>query len=69
MRKQPQAREIFSFVVDGECEIWYLQMLQKNENLLKINIEPKLPQRKKMSDQFKMVEIITPPSLPTPSHK
>lgn len=55
MRNKPQVRKIFSFVVDGECEIWYLQMLRKNENLLNINIRPELPQKKKLSDQFKMV--------------
>lgn len=36
----------FSFVVDGETEIWYLQMLKRNERQFKINIEPKLPQKK-----------------------
>ena len=46
---------IFSFVVDGECEIWYLQMMKKNEKFLNINLEPKLPQKKKLSDQYKMV--------------
>ena len=56
MKNKPQARKIFSFVVDGECEIWYLQMLRKNENLLNINVKPELPQKKKLSDQFKIVK-------------
>lgn len=55
MKNKPQARKIFSFVVDGECEIWYLQMMRKNENLVNINVKPELPQKKKLSDQFKMV--------------
>lgn len=45
----------YSFVVDGETEIWYLQMLKRNERELKINIEPKLPQRKSIEEQFKLV--------------
>lgn len=48
-------RKIFSFVVDGECEIWYLQMLRKNEKLPHINVEPKLPQKKNLLDQFNIV--------------
>ncbi len=55
MKNKPQARRIFSFVVDGKCEIWYLQMMRKNEKLLNINIRPELPQKKKLSDQFNMV--------------
>ena len=46
----------FSFVVDGETEIWYLQMLKRNERQLKLNIEPKLPQRKSIDEQFKLVK-------------
>lgn len=37
----------FAFVVDGETEIWYLYMLKRNEQPLKINIKPELPQKKK----------------------
>lgn len=54
-KHKPQIKKVFSFVIDGECEIWYLQMLQKNENLQNINLEPKLPQKKKLYDQYKMV--------------
>ena len=54
MRNKPQARKIYSFVVDGECEIWYLQMMRKNEKLLNIHVKPELPQKKKLADQFKM---------------
>ena len=32
----------FAFVVDGDTEVWYLQMLKRNERELNINIEPKL---------------------------
>jgi len=48
-------KTVFSFVVDGKDEIWYLQMMKKNEKLLNVNIEPKLPQKKILSEQYKMV--------------
>ncbi|GAA5220840.1 RloB family protein [Membranihabitans marinus] len=46
----------FAFVVDGDTEVWYLQMLKRNERELNINIEPKLPSKKSIPDQFKMVK-------------
>tara|TARA_Y100000588_G_scaffold182962_1_gene196725 strand:+ start:5811 stop:6449 length:639 start_codon:yes stop_codon:yes gene_type:complete len=45
----------FAFVVDGDTEVWYLQMLKRNERQLKINIEPKLPSKKSISEQFNTV--------------
>jgi len=49
----------FSFVVDGETEIWYLQMLKRNERHLKVNIEPKLPQRKSIVEQYSLVKSLS----------
>ena len=46
----------FAIVVDGKCESWYLNMLKRNEKIKDINIEPKLPQKKKVSEQFEKVE-------------
>ena len=46
----------FAFVVDGDTEVWYLQMLKRNERNLSLNIEPKLPSKKSISEQFKMVK-------------
>jgi hypothetical protein len=51
-RLQPK-KSVFSFIVDGKCELWYLQLLKQHE-MLNINIEPKLPQKKKLQDQFKL---------------
>jgi hypothetical protein len=45
----------FAFVVDGECEFWYIQMLKRNERTINVNLEPKIPQRKKLEDQYKHV--------------
>ena len=50
-----QVRPTFAIVVDGETEVWYLQMLKRNEQQLRIDIEPKLPQRKSIREQFELV--------------
>lgn len=39
-------RPAYAFVVDGSCEVWYLDMLKRNERELVISIEPKIPQKK-----------------------
>ncbi len=46
----------YAIVVDGETEIWYFQMLKRNERQLKINIEPKLPQKKSVKEQYQFVK-------------
>lgn len=45
----------FAFVVDGECEFWYIQMLKRNERQLSVDLKPEIPQRKKILDQYKKV--------------
>lgn len=45
----------FAIVVDGDCEVWYFQMLKRNEKSISVNIEPKIPQRKKLSEQYESV--------------
>ena len=45
----------FTIVVDGETEVWYFQMLKRNEPGLQVNIEPKIPQKKKLSEQYEKV--------------
>lgn len=51
-----QVTPTFAFVVDGETEIWYLQMLKRNERQLRLNIKPEIPNKKNIEDQFKLVE-------------
>lgn len=48
-------KETFTIVVDGETEVWYFQMLKRNEPGLQVNIEPKIPQKKKLSDLYEKV--------------
>jgi len=49
------AKPTFAVVVDGETEVWYLQMLKRNERAISVNVEPKIPQRKKLKDQYDAV--------------
>mgnify|MGYP000712367012 CR=1 FL=1 len=45
----------YAIIVDGETEIWYFQMFKRNEPSLQVNIEPKIPQKKKLSEQYKKI--------------
>ena len=45
----------FAIVVDGETECWYLQMLKRNEKHIRINIEPKVPNKKSLEEQYNLV--------------
>lgn len=45
----------FAFVVDGECEYFYIQMLKRNERSISVDLKPEIPQKKKLADQFKKV--------------
>ena len=51
-------KSVIAFVVEGETEMWYLQMLKKCEESahnVRINIKPEIPQKKKLKDQYEMV--------------
>ena len=50
-----KGNKTYSIIVDGNTEVWYFQMLQKNENLPRIDIKPELPKKKKLSEQFRSV--------------
>ena len=41
-------------VVDGETEVFYLQMLKRNERRIRVNIEPKIPSRKSLQEQYEL---------------
>jgi len=47
-----KSKPTFAFVVDGNCEVWYLQMLKRNEKSIVVNIEPKIPTKKSLSEQY-----------------
>lgn len=41
-----------AIVVDGETEVFYLQMLKRNERKIRVSIEPKIPSRKSLQEQY-----------------
>jgi hypothetical protein len=45
----------FVFVIDGECEYWYIQMLKRNEKTVNVSLKPELPQKKKPEEQYNRV--------------
>jgi hypothetical protein len=48
----------FAFIVDGECEYWYIQMLKRNERSIGVDLKPEIPQKKKLIDLFhKAIEL------------
>lgn len=52
-------RNSFACVVDGETEIWYPNMLKRNETSMKsISIRPELHQKKTLEEQFKQVQTL-----------
>ena len=58
MRKSkniPRKKSSFAVVVDGNDEVWYLQMLKRNERDVRINIEPKIPNKKSVKEQYNLV--------------
>lgn len=58
MRANKKIKErvpIYSFVVDGKCEYWYLQTLKDNERSLKINLSPEIYKKKTLEEQYKRV--------------
>ncbi len=49
----------YAFVVDGESEQWYIQMLQRNEKI-RLRMSPEIPDKKSVSDQFaRVIELAT----------
>ena len=49
-------KNTFAIIADGKDEGQYFQMLKRNEPNLHVNIEPKFPQKKKLSEQCQKVK-------------
>lgn len=48
---------VFAFVVDGKAEVWYLQMLKRNEQNsrnVQVRIKPEIPQKKSIKEQYNL---------------
>ena len=50
-RKPKKPRTTFAVVADGETEMWYLQMLKRNEPAIHVDIRPRISSKKKLEDQ------------------
>lgn len=48
-------KNTISIIVDGETEVWYLQLLRDEEDLGDLTIKPDLPQKTGVEEQFEMV--------------
>lgn len=54
-RYTPKTNPAFAVVVDGKTEIWYLQMLKRNERDIRVSIKPEIPNKKSVEEQYKLV--------------
>jgi len=54
-----KANPNFALVVDGDTEVWYFQMLKRNERKINVSIEPKIPQKKSILEQFELVRFLS----------
>jgi len=55
MKRNRKLLPQYAVFVEGECEFWYIQMLKRNERVSNIKLEPIIPQRKKLSEQYERV--------------
>ena len=54
-RNAPKTNPAFAVVVDGETEVWYLQMLKRNEREIRVSIKPEIPNKKSVEEQYNLV--------------
>ncbi len=54
-KRAPKSNPSFAIVVDGDTEVWYLQMLKRNERDIRVSIKPEIPHKKSIEDQYKLV--------------
>lgn len=49
-RNAPKPPTSIVVVVDGDDEVWYLQMLKRNEPKIRISIKPEIPNKKSVEE-------------------
>src|SRR5690606_29620169 len=54
-RNTPKVNPAFAIVVDGKTEVWYLQMLKRNERDIRVSIKPEIPNKKSVEEQYNLV--------------
>lgn len=52
----PKSKKKAAIYVDGQCEQWYFQMMKRNEQSLNIDLQPKLPRKKSISELYEEVK-------------
>jgi hypothetical protein len=59
MRKNHKIRHksipSYAVVADGDTEIWYLQMLKRNEKDILLKIKPEIPRKKSIEEMYNLV--------------
>lgn len=51
-----KSKPTFAVLVEGETEVWYFNMLVRNERKLSVTIKPELPHKKSLKEQFALTK-------------
>ena len=56
-KRKGKGNKVYALIVDGETEVWYFNMMYRNEKqiLPKVNIQPKLPKKRRLKEQYEEV--------------
>lgn len=58
-KKNPRtAKPVYAIIVEGQTEACYFHMLKRNEKNIRVNIEPKIPERKSLKDQYEKAKTL-----------
>ena len=55
-KRKRRVKKSYSIIVDGQTEIWYLQLMKEFEELPRIDIKPELPKNKKLKELFELAK-------------
>lgn len=53
---RPTIKKKAALFVDGESEKWYFLTMKRSENIKNVDLQPKLPRKKKLTEQFQEVK-------------
>ncbi len=55
-KRKRTGKKSYSIIVEGQTEVWYLQLMKEYEKLPRIDIKPELPKKKKLKELFELVK-------------
>lgn len=58
--KRPSESKTYAFVVDGDCERWYVELIKNYERSFAAQVKPELKQPKTLEEQYKLVVELAP---------